>query len=313
MSGDPLDLESLLADLDEPTPPGFRAGLVGLAGRPNVGKSTLVNRLVGEEVAIVTDVPGTTRNAIRGVVEREDAQVVLLDTPGVAKPRSLLASRLNELVTDTWAGVDLVLFLVDVAGKVGPGDRFIAERLRASGVPVIAVANKEDLVGDKTRLLPELSELQELLDPVEIVPIAAVTGFNCDVLLDLVVANLPEGRRLLPRGTVTDQAEHQLAAEFVREAFIRRMHEELPHAIAVTVDGIEDEPDRVVVHVTVHVERDSQKGIVIGKGGRTLREAGTAARSRLEELFGRPVHLDTHVRVTKNWQTDPRALRRLGY
>ena len=311
--GGPLDLEALLADLDDPDPPGFRAGMVAIAGRPNVGKSTLLNHLVGEKVAIVTDVPGTTRNAIRGVVDRDDAQVVFLDTPGLAKPRSLLASRLNDLVEDTWSGVDLALFVVDVEGGVGPGDRFIAERLRASGVPVIAVANKEDLVGDKHRLLPELQELQELLEPLEVVPTAATTGFNCDVLLDLVVANLPESPRLLPKGTVTDQAEHQLAAELVREAFITRMHDELPHAIAVVVDSIEEEDGRLVVEAVVHVERDSQKGIVIGRGGRTIRDAGTDAREQLQRLFGVPVHLDTRVKVTKNWQTDPKALRRLGY
>jgi GTP-binding protein Era len=313
VSDGPLDLETLLADLDEPTPEGFRAGMVALAGRPNVGKSTLVNHMVGEKVAIVTDVPGTTRNAIRGVVDRDDAQVVFLDTPGLAKPRSLLASRLNELVVDSWQGVDLVLFVVDVAARVGPGDRFIAERLRDAGVPVIAVANKEDLVTDKHRLLPELAELQELVDPIEVVPTAASTGFNCDVLLDLVVGQLPESPRLLPRGTVTDQAEHQLAAELVREAFISRMHEELPHAIAVVVEEIEEIGDRVEVHAVVHVERDSQKGIVIGKGGRTIKEAGTAAREQLQRLFGAPVHLDTRVKVTRNWQTDPKALRRLGY
>lgn len=314
MGDGPLDLDALLADLEEPTPPGHRAGMVALAGRPNVGKSTLVNRLVGEQVAIVTEVPGTTRNAIRGVVERDDAQVVLLDTPGLAKPRSLLASRLNQLVEDSWQGVDLVLFVVDVAARVGPGDRFIAERLRATGVPVVAVANKEDLLGDKHLLLPELAELEALLDPLEVVPISAATGLNCDRLLELVVAHLPESPRLLPRGTVTDQAEHQLAAELVREAFISRMRDELPHAIAVVVEELETTGDgRVDVTAVVHVERDSQKGIVIGRGGRTIKEAGTAARSALQRLFGAPVHLDTRVKVTKNWQTDPKALRRLGY
>lgn len=314
MSGEPLDLEALLADVGEPLPEGFRSGMVAIAGRPNVGKSTLMNHLVGEKVAIVTDVPGTTRNAIRGVVDREDAQVVFLDTPGVAKPRSLLSRRLNDLVRDTWQGVDLVLFVVDVAGGVGPGDRFIAERIRAAGAPVVAVANKEDLVGDKNRLLPELTELEELVAPVAVVPTSATTGANCDTLLDVIVQQLPVGPRLLPPDTVTDQAEEQLAAELIRESFIDLVHDELPHSIAVVVDRIETREDGLVeVHASVYVERSSQKGIVIGKGGRTIREAGTRAREGLQRLLGAKVHLDTHVRVAKEWQTDPRALRRFGY
>lgn len=310
-----LNLDELLADLQDPVPEGFRAGMIGLVGRPNVGKSTLLNAMVGEKVSIVTEVPGTTRNAIRGVVERDDAQLVFLDTPGIMKPRTLLAERLNDLVARSWAGVDLVCFLVDVHAKLGPGDRFIAERLRAAGVPVVAVANKEDLLSDKHRLLPQLAELEELLDPLEVIPTAAATGFNVDVLLDVLVSHLPEApSRLLPRGTVTDQAERRLVAERVREAFISRMREEVPHSIAVVVEDIEETEDgRVEVHVVLHVERDSQKGIVIGKGGSMLRDAGSAARKELEAFFGAPVHLDTRVKVTKDWQTDPKALGRLGY
>ena len=313
-SGRGIDLEALLADLDEPLPEGFRSGMIALVGRPNVGKSTLLNAMVGEKVSIVTEVPGTTRNAIRGVVEREDAQLVFLDTPGVMKPRSLLGKRLNDLVQDSWEGVDVVCFLVDVHAGLGPGDRWIAERLRSAGAPVVCVANKEDLLGDKHRLLPQLTELEELLDPLEIVPTSAATGFNVDVLLDVLVSHLPEGPRLLPKGTVTDQAERHLVAERVREAFISRMREELPHSIAVTIEGIEeDEEGLVEVHAVVHVERDSQKGIVIGRGGRTIRDAGTAAREELERFFGTQVHLDTRVKVTRDWQRDPKALGRLGY
>ncbi len=309
-----LDLEALLADLDEPLPEGFRSGMVGLVGRPNVGKSTLLNRLVGEKVAIVTDVPGTTRNAIRGVVERPDAQVVFLDLPGVAKPQSLLGQRLNDLVQGSWEGVNLVCFLIDVDGGLGTGDRWIAERLRESRVPVVCVANKEDLLEDKHKLLPQLTELEELLDPLEIIPTSAETGFNVDVLLDALVSHLPEGPRLLPKGTVTDQAERHLVGERVREAFISRMRQELPHSIAIVVEDItEDEDGLVEVRAVVHVERDSQKGIVIGKGGRTIKEAGIAAREDLEQFFGARVHLNTRVKVTKDWQRDPKALGRLGY
>lgn len=314
MSSGDLDLEALLSDLEEPLPEGFRSGMIGLVGRPNVGKSTLLNAMVGEKVSIVTEVPGTTRNAIRGVVEREDAQLVFLDTPGVMKPRTLLGRRLNEVVQDSWAGVDLVCFLVDVHAGLGAGDRWIAERLGAAGVPVVCVANKEDLLEDKHRLLPQLVELEQRLDPLEVVPTSATTGFNVDVLLDVLVSHLPEGPRLLPKGTVTDQAERHLVAERVREAFISRMREELPHSIAVQVEDIEeDEAGLVEVHAVVHVERESQKGIVIGRGGRTIKDAGTAAREELERFFGAQVHLDTRVKVTRDWQRDPKALGRLGY
>ena len=190
---DGLDLDKLLADINEPLPEGFRSGMIALVGRPNVGKSTLLNAMVGEKVSIVTDVPGTTRNAIRGVVERADAQLVFLDTPGVMKPRSLLSKRLNELVKDSWVGVNVVCFLIDVHAGLGVGDRWIAERLRAAGVPVVCVANKEDLVTDKHRLLPQLAELDELLDPLEVVPTSAQEGLNVDVLLDVLDQPPPGG------------------------------------------------------------------------------------------------------------------------
>jgi GTP-binding protein Era len=308
-----LDLEALLADLGDETPEGFRSGMIGLVGRPNVGKSTLLNAMVGEKVAIVTHIPGTTRNTIRGVVERENAQLVFLDTPGFAKPRTLLTQRLNDLVESSWAGVDVICFLIDVADGLGDGDRMLAERIARTGRPVIAVANKEDLVTKKHLLLPQLTELEELLHPLAIVPTAAATGFNVDTLLDVLVSHLPEGPRLLPKGTVSDQADHVIVAELVREQFITRMHDELPHSIAVSCESIEDGDDLVTVHVVVHVERDSQKGIVIGKGGRTIKEVGIAAREELESFFGTKVHLDTRVKVLKDWQRNAKALGRLGY
>ncbi len=312
---EPLDLESLLADLNDPTPEGFRSGMIALAGRPNVGKSTLLNAMVGEKVAIVTDVPGTTRNAIRGVVERPNAQLVFLDTPGVMKPRTLLSKRLNEMVEKTWRGVDLVCFMIDASGDgLGSGDQFLAERIAASGTPVIAIANKEDLVKDKHKLLPQLTELVAMLKPLEVIPTAAATGFNVEHLMDVLVSHMPEGPRLLPKGTVTDQAESHIVGELVREQFITRMKQELPHSIAVVVEGIRPREDgKIEVEVIVHVERDSQKGIVIGKGGRTIKEAGMAAREQIELLLGAPVHLDTRVKVTKDWQRDPKALGRFGY
>ncbi len=311
---EPLDLEALLADLNDPTPEGFRSGMIALVGRPNVGKSTLLNAMVGEKIAIVTDVPGTTRNAIRGVVERPNAQLVFLDTPGMMKPRTLLSKRLNEMVEKTWRGVDLICFMIDAADGLGTGDQFLAERIASSGTPVIAIANKEDMVTDKHKLLPQLTNLTEMLSPLEVIPTAAATGFNVERLMEVITEHLPEGPRLLPKGTVTDQAEAHIVGELVREQFITRMKQELPHSIAVVVQGITPRADgKHYVEVVIHVERDSQKGIVIGKGGATIKEAGIAAREQIELLLGAEVHLDTRVKVTKDWQRDPKALGRFGY
>ncbi len=320
MTDGELDLEAILAGLHEPVPEGHRAGLIALSGRPNVGKSTLLNRIVGEKVAIVTDVPGTTRNTIRGVLTRPDAQLVFLDTPGLAKPRTLLARRLNDLVRDTWASVDLIVFIVDVAAGVGRGDTFLAGELAGVDTPVVAVANKADLVGDRTRMLPELDRLSRLLGEgrsfADIVPVSAETGDNVDRLVDVLVGHLPESPRLLPPDQVSDQPERQLAAEILREQLIARTFDELPHSIAVTVDEVrpdEDREDLVHVDAVIHVERDSQKGIVIGRKGETLKAAASDARREMEALLGAKVFLRTHVRVAKEWQRDPKQLGRLGY
>lgn len=312
-----LDVASMLAGLDDPTPEGHRAGMIALVGRPNVGKSTLLNAMVGTKVSIVTDVPGTTRNAIRGVVTRDDSQLVFLDTPGMTKPRTLLSRRLNELVRDTWAGVDVICFLVDVADGVGTGDEFLATELRGVGTPVVVVANKEDRVrGHTRRLFPQMARLGEWFPDADVVPTSATDGFNVEHLLDVLAGHLPEGPRLFPSGEVTDQPERQLAAEIVREKLISRMRDEVPHSIAVQVDDIrpsEDRDDLVEIDAVVLVERDSQKGIVIGRGGQNLRDAGTAARHELEALLGSRVHLDLRVKVAREWQRDPKQLGRLGY
>jgi GTPase len=320
VSGRELDLATILAGADDPLPEGHRSGLIALCGRPNVGKSTLLNRMVGEKVAIVTEVPGTTRNAIRGVVTRDDAQLVFLDTPGLAKPRTLLTRRLNDLVRDTWSGVDLICFIVDVADGVGAGDEFLASELGNVETPVVAVANKVDLLRDKGRMLPELDRLTRLRGEgrefAEVVPVSAATGDNVEHLVDVLVSHLPEGGRLFSTGLVSDQPEVQLAAEILREKLIGRMADELPHSIAVTVDEIaesEERDDLLEVHAVIHVERDSQKGIVIGHRGQTLKSAASDARRELEVLLGAKVYLTTHVKVAKEWQRDPKQLGRLGY
>ncbi len=313
-----LDVAAILAGQDDDLPAGHRAGMVALAGRPNVGKSTLLNALVGEKVAIVTSVPGTTRNQIRGVVTRDDAQVVFLDTPGLAKPKTLLTKRLNQMVHETWSGVDVICLLVDGPSGVGAGDRFLARELASVGTPVVCVVTKEDRFKSRNDAIPALLAAQELGDWPDIVPVSARTGFNLDVLLDVIVSHLPEGPRLFRTGEVSDQPMRQRAAEIVREKLLGRMQGEVPHSIMVVVDELEverrdDAPDLTRLRAVVHVERDSQKGIVIGKGGTVLRDAGTEARQELEVLFGTPVHLDTHVTVSKEWQGDARALGKFGY
>ena len=299
------------------SPEGHRCGLVALVGRPNVGKSTLVNRLVGEKVTIVTKVPGTTRTTVRAVVTRDDAQVVLLDTPGLAKPRTAMGNRMNQLVRDTWASVDVVVLLVDAEAGIGGGDEYLVGELAALRTPVVTVVNKTDTLAPEA-LLPVLDRVARMTAAppfVDVVPVSALAGDNVERLVDVLVDHLPEAPRRFASGRVTDQPEAQLAAEIVREKVIADLRKELPHSVAVTVDGIEPDPARVdLVHIdaVIHVERDSQKGIIIGRGGERLKAAASAARLELEGLLGTRVHLTTRVKVAKDWQQDPRQLGRLG-
>jgi GTPase len=298
---------------------GLRAGFACLVGRPNAGKSTLTNALVGQKVAITSAKPQTTRHAVRGIVTRPDAQLVLVDTPGLHRPRTLLGERLNEVVRTTWAEVDVIGLCLPANEDIGPGDRFIATELAALSTPVLAVVTKTDLVG-RDRLAARLVEAQRLGESTgaefaEIVPVSATTGDQVGLLADLLVARLPPGRPLYPDGELTDEPEEVLVAELVREAALDGVRDELPHSLAVTVEEMrrDDERDLVVVHATVHVERPSQKPIVLGAGGRRLRAVGTAARRQIEALLGSRVYLDLHVSVLKDWQRDPRQLRRLGF
>ena len=292
--------------------------MVALVGRPNVGKSTLLNHLAGEKVAIVTQVPGTTRSAVRAVLTRAGAQLVLVDTPGVGKPRTAMGQRMNRLVRDVWSGVDAVAFLVDAAAGVGAGDAYLAEELRRAGAPVVTVVTKIDLLRRPEDLLPVLARIGELTDGApfaEVVPVSAVAGENTARLEEVLVAHLPEAPRLFPTGRVSDQPAEALAAEVVREKVMADLADELPHSVAVTVDAVspdEHADDLVHIEAVIHVERDSQKGIVIGRGGERLKAAGTAARLELEALLGVRVHLATRVKVAPGWQDDPRQLGRLG-
>ncbi len=301
-----------------------RSGFASLVGRPNAGKSTLTNALVGEKVAITSSRPQTTRHTIRGIVHRPDAQLVLVDTPGLHKPRTLLGERLNDLVRATWAEVDVVAFCLPADQLIGPGDRFIATELAgAPRTPKVAVVTKTDLV-TRDRLAQQLIAVQRLgeetgIEWAEIVPVSAVAGDQVQLLADLLVALLPEGPPLYPAGDLTDEPEQVMVGELVREAALEGVREELPHSLAVVVEEMvprEDRPpDRPLldVHVILYVERSSQKAIVIGAGGARLREVGTRARQQIERLLGTPVYLDLRVKVAKDWQRDPKQLRRLGF
>jgi GTPase len=307
------------------SPPALhRSGFACFVGRPNAGKSTLTNALVGEKVAITSSRPQTTRHTVRGIVHRPDAQLVLVDTPGLHKPRTLLGQRLNDLVRTAYAEVDVIGFCVPADQKVGPGDKFIATELaEARRTPKVAIVTKSDLVG-RRELAEQLLAVQAMgqaagIEWAEILPVSAVRGEQVELLTDLLVGLLPEGPALYPDGELTDEPEQIMIAELIREAALEGVRDELPHSLAVTVEEMiprEDRPaDRPLldVHATVYVERSSQKAIVIGAKGSRLRDVGSKARHQIEALLGTPVFLDLHVSVAKDWQRDPRQLRKLGF
>jgi GTP-binding protein Era len=302
--------------MTEPADPtgSFRSGFACFFGRPNTGKSTLTNAIVGTKVAITSDRPQTTRQAIRGIVSRPDAQLVLVDTPGFHRPRTLLGERLNDLVRATVAEVDVIAFCVPANEKVGPGDRFIVEQLKtiAARTPAIALVTKCDIAG-RDMIGERLIEVAELADWAEIVPVSAVDGYQVELLTDLLIGQLPEGRPLYPDGELTDSPENVMVAELVREAALSGVRDELPHSIAVVVEELVREARRIDIHAVMYVERDSQKGIVIGVGGERLRAVGTEARRQIEALLGVQVYLDLRVKVAKDWQRDPKQLNRLGF
>ena len=295
----------------------FRSGFACFVGRPNAGKSTLTNALVGTKVAIMSDRPQTTRHAVRGIVHRPDAQLVVVDTPGFHKPRTLLGERLNDVVRTTLNEVDVIAFCIPADEKVGPGDRYIASELTRLGrrTPILAVVTKTDLVA-RDAIGAQLVAVSKLGDWDEIVPTSASDGFQVDLLSDLLVSRLPEGEALYPEGELTDEPERVMVAELVREAALAGVRDELPHSIAVVVEEMkarEGREDLVDIEAIMYVERESQKGIVIGTKGARLREVGTAARTHIEALLGSKVFLDLRVKVAKDWQRDPKQLRRLGF
>lgn len=289
----------------------MKSGFVSVVGRPNVGKSTLVNALVGSKVAITSPRPQTTRNTVRGIVTTDDMQVVLVDTPGLHRPRTALGERLNRLVHNSLAEADAVVFVLDATQRIGPGDRLIAERLTDAGTPTIVVSNKTDAASPDqvTRQLAEAGEW----DFAAYAPISALEGENLAPVLAEIEALLPEGPAYFPPGTVTDQPEKLLFAELIREKFLTRLREELPHSLTVVIEDVEEQPNGVVrIEARLIVERDSQKGIVIGKGGTLIRDAGREAREEIEALVGAKVFLDLRAKVEKDWQQRPGMIERLG-
>ncbi|WP_076480270.1 GTPase Era [Williamsia sterculiae] len=300
----------------------FRSGFVCFVGRPNTGKSTLTNALVGEKIAITSNRPQTTRHTIRGIVNRSDAQLILVDTPGLHRPRTLLGKRLNDLVRDTYSEVDVICVCVPADEAIGPGDRWIVSQVRAMAptTTVVGVVTKIDRV-TPDRVAAQLLALSELLGASsEVVPVSAKSGRQLDVLVDVLVSLMEPGPAFYPDGELTDEPETVLMAEFIREAALEGVHDELPHSLAVVIEEIipredrgDEEPPMVDVHAVLYVERDSQKGIIIGRKGARLKEVGTTARAQIERLLGSRVYLDLHVKVAKDWQRDPKQLGRLGF
>ncbi|WP_019969875.1 GTPase Era [Mycobacterium sp. 141] len=305
----------------------FRSGFVCFVGRPNTGKSTLTNALVGSKVAITSNRPQTTRHTIRGIVHREDFQIILVDTPGLHRPRTLLGQRLNDLVKDTYSEVDVIGLCIPADEPIGPGDRWIYQQIRAVApkTTLIAIVTKIDKV-PKDRVAAQLMAVSELVrgreeqsesgPDTEIVPVSATANEQLDVLTDVLVSALPPGPAYYPDGELTDEPEEVLMAELIREAALEGVRDELPHSLAVVIEDVEEREGRddlIDVHAILYVERDSQKGIVIGKGGARLREVGTAARIQIEKLLGTKVYLDLRVKIAKNWQRDPKQLGRLGF
>ncbi|MQY26610.1 GTPase Era [Nocardia aurantia] len=314
----------------------FRSGFVCFVGRPNTGKSTLTNAMVGQKIAITSSRPQTTRHTIRGIVHRDHAQLILVDTPGLHRPRTLLGQRLNDLVRDTYSEVDVIALCIPADEKIGPGDRWIVQQINqmAPKTTLLGVVTKIDKVS-RDGVAEQLVAVSQLLGPdAEVVPVSAVRGEQVEVLVDVIASKLPEGPAFYPDGELTDEPEETLMAELIREAALEGVRDELPHSLAVVIEEIiprETDEDAAEspksgartespksgalldVHAILYVERPSQKAIVIGRGGSRLKEVGTAAREQIEHLLGTRIYLHLHVKVAKDWQRDPKQLGKLGF
>ena len=294
---------------------GLRSGFIAVVGRPNVGKSTLVNKLVGQKVSITSSRPQTTRSPIRGVRNGPGYQAIFVDTPGSQKPRDTLRARMQEQVLDSLSESDVILLLFDAwqaAGGLGSGDRYVARLVADSGTPAIASINKTDLLRTREEALPIVEEVSELGEWDEVFQISAANGTNVEPLMESVVELLPPGPRYFPEGTVTDYPESLVLAEYVREKALNVLREEVPHAVAVEIEDVERKENVTVVYAVIHVERTTQRMIVLGKGGRTIKQIGTEARRDVERLLGTRIYLDLKVKVSQGWRSDRKFLERLG-
>lgn len=292
-----------------------RSGFVSFVGRPNVGKSTLTNALVGEKIAITSAKPQTTRRAIRGIVHRDHGQIIVVDTPGLHRPRTLLGKRLNDLVDTTLSGVDVIGFCIPANEKIGPGDNFINEQLgEFRRAKLVAVVTKCELVS-KTALADQLQAVSELREWADIVPVSALGDDQLDVLTDVLIGLLPTGPALYPSDAVTDETIESRICELIREAALEGVHDELPHSLAVTIDEMNQREGKnmIDIHANVWVERDSQKGIIVGRGGDRIKDVGSKSRIEIEKLIGQKVFLNIRVKVAPDWQRDPKQLGRLGF
>ncbi|GIP20527.1 GTPase Era [Paenibacillus sp. J22TS3] len=293
--------------------PKFKSGFVAIVGRPNVGKSTLMNQVIGQKIAIMSDKPQTTRNKIHGVYTTPDMQIVFLDTPGIHKRQSKLGDFMNQTALNTLGEVEAVLFLADASEGFGGGDRFIIERLKGIKTPVILILNKIDKI-EPEQLLPLIEEYRKLNDFAEIIPISAKLGNNVTTMLEQISKYLPEGPQYYPEDQVTDHPEQFVCAELIREKILHNTREEVPHSIAVTIEDMRVESNGVVhISAVIFVERDSQKGIIIGKQGAMLKEVGRLARQDIENLLGSKIFLELWVKVKKDWRNQDRVLRDLGF
>ena len=294
---------------------GLRSGFVAVVGRPNAGKSTLVNRLVGRKVSITSPQPQTTRSPIRGVRNGPDYQAIFVDTPGSQKPRDTLHARMQQQVLDSLSESDVILFLLDAAqavAEIGPGDRYVARLVASSGTPAIACVNKVDLLHHRSEALPIVAAVLKLNDWREVFVLSATEGLNVEPLMDAVAGLLPYGPRYFPEGVVTDYPETLILAEYVREKALNVLREEVPHAVAVEVEEVERKKNVTVVYAVIHVERSTQRMIVLGKGGKTIKQIGTEARRDVERLLGTRIYLNLKVKVSPGWRSDRKLLERLG-
>lgn len=290
-----------------------KSGFVSIIGRPNVGKSTFVNRVIGHKIAIMSDKAQTTRNKIQGVMTRDDAQIIFIDTPGIHKPKHKLGDYMMRVAKNTLSEIDAIMFMVNVNEDIGRGDEYIMEMLKNVKTPIFLVLNKIDLVHPNT-LMPKIEQYQSYMDFTDIIPISALEGLNVDHFIDVLKSFLPEGPKYYPDNQISDHPEQFVVSEIIREKILHLTSEEIPHAIGVNVDRmIKEDEDRVRIEATIYVERDSQKGIVIGKGGKKLKEVGKRARRDIEMLLGSKVYLELWVKVQRDWRNKVNFIRQIGY